>query len=476
MTALPAGWAEIPTSEAGSIGLGRQRSPKYHDGPNMKPYLRVANVFEDRIDASDVKTMHFEPADFERFRLLPGDVLLNEGQSPELLGRPAVYRGLPADVAFTNSLIRFKCSDAVLPDWALAVFRQHMHSGRFSRESRITTNIAHLSANRLATVEFRVPPMSEQERIVTAIEEAFSKLDAGEAGLRTARQRLKRLRDSVVDAAISGRLVPQDPTDSKVALNGSRIDDDDAHELGLDRLPPAWSWVPIESTGDGSRYATAIGPFGSNLKVDDYRETGVPLVFVRNIRKRDFQLTPKYITHDKAAELQAHAVRPGDVVVTKMGDPPGDTAVYPSGSPGVITADCIKVSTCIGVSASYLAIAISGGETRRRLLDLAGGVAQQKITLAGFRRLPVPLPPSAEQHRIVAELERQFSFIDACERAIDVGLARSAALRRSVLKSAFEGRLVPQDPSDEPASVLLDRIRSERDASAATRRKREVRS
>jgi type I restriction enzyme S subunit len=86
--------------------------------------------------------------------------------------------------------------------------------------------------------------------------------------------------------------------------------------------------------------------------------------------------------------------------------------------------------------------------------------------------LPIALPPLEEQARIVAELERQFSFVDACERAVDAGLARSAALRRSVLKAAFEGRLVPQDPSDEPASVLLERIRAERAAAPGQQGKR----
>src|SRR5689334_13626612 len=100
MTELPGGWVEVRTDEAGRLDLGRQRSPKYHDGPNMKPYLRVANVFEDRIDCSDLKTMHFDPVAFERSKLHPGDVLLNEGQSPEWLGRPAIYRGYPPDVAF----------------------------------------------------------------------------------------------------------------------------------------------------------------------------------------------------------------------------------------------------------------------------------------------------------------------------------------------------------------------------------------
>ena len=86
--------------------------------------------------------------------------------------------------------------------------------------------------------------------------------------------------------------------------------------------------------------------------------------------------------------------------------------------------------------------------------------------------MAVALPPLAEQRRIVAEVDRQFSFIEACERAVDAGLARSTALRRSVLKAAFEGRLVPQDSSDEPAAHLLNRVRAaSASSSRASRRK-----
>ncbi len=83
----------------------------------MRPYLRVANVFADHIDARDVKHMHFEPEEFERFRLIPGDVLLNEGQTPELLGRPAIYRGQLQECAFTNSLIRFQGQAGSRTSW-----------------------------------------------------------------------------------------------------------------------------------------------------------------------------------------------------------------------------------------------------------------------------------------------------------------------------------------------------------------------
>jgi type I restriction enzyme S subunit len=97
-------------------------------------------------------------------------------------------------------------------------------------------------------------------------------------------------------------------------------------------------------------------------------------------------------------------------------------------------------------------------ETRRA----GSGNSQPALNKRRVEAIEIPIPPVEEQRRIVSEVDRRVSFVEACERAVELGLARSAALRRSVLKAAFEGRLVPQDPSDEPASVLLERIRAER--------------
>ena len=127
----PNTWRWATVADAGRVDLGRQRHPDWHTGPEMHPYLRVSNVFEDRIDASIVMQMDFSGC-FERFKLHLGDIILNEGQSPEFLGRPAIYRGVPENVAFTNSLIRFRANQDVLPEWALLVFRRHMHAGRFA--------------------------------------------------------------------------------------------------------------------------------------------------------------------------------------------------------------------------------------------------------------------------------------------------------------------------------------------------------
>lgn len=206
----PGTWQLGTVADAGSVDLGRQRHPDWHSGPDMKPYLRVANVFEDRIDASDLMEMNFPPEVFERFRLSKGDILLNEGQSPEFLGRPAMYKGDPPEVAFTNSLIRFRARRDVMPEWALLVFRRHMHAGRFVREVRISTNIAHLSASRFKTVEFPVPPIAEQERIVAETGERLTRIEWMRQTLVGTLARTVSLRRALIAEAVAGRSVPQD--------------------------------------------------------------------------------------------------------------------------------------------------------------------------------------------------------------------------------------------------------------------------
>jgi type I restriction enzyme S subunit len=221
----PQHWRMETVGGAGTVGLGLQRSPKRHKGPRMRRYLRVANVFEDRIDDRDVMSMDMTDAEWERFRLRDGDVLLNEGQSPELLGRPAMYRGDPPDVAFTNSLIRFQANNDVDPEWALLVFRSHMHNRRFMRESQITTNIAHLAAGRFKTVEFPIPPHDEQRARVTAARVQLEACARFRSEVVDANNRAASLRRSILAAAFAGQLVPQDSDEEPASVLLERIRD-----------------------------------------------------------------------------------------------------------------------------------------------------------------------------------------------------------------------------------------------------------
>lgn len=207
---LPDDWRLLTVEEAGTVELGRQRSPKYHSGPNMKPYLRVANVHEDCIDLSDVKEMDFPPDQLQRYELQPGDILLNEGNgSPELVGSPAMYRGELPGACFTNSLIRFRPFSFVDGDYALLLFLRHLRTGRFQSAAQITT-IAHMAAGRFKRVEFPLPPIEEQRDIVLDVRRDLSLLSAVATTLEGALHWANSLRAAILAAAFRGELVPQD--------------------------------------------------------------------------------------------------------------------------------------------------------------------------------------------------------------------------------------------------------------------------
>jgi type I restriction enzyme S subunit len=216
---IPDSWTWCAVAEAGEVQLGRQRAPQHHAGDHMRPYLRVANVLEDHFDLTDVKAMNFTPAEFATFELRAGDILLNEGQAPDLLGRSAIYNGEIPGCCFQKTLLRFRAKEGVNPAYAQLVFRHYMHSGRFKRESRITTNIGHLTQVRFVVMEFPLPPSLEQDAIVSL----FGELDVALRELDPIAADAVRLRQSVLKAAFEGRLVPQDESDEPAATMLARL-------------------------------------------------------------------------------------------------------------------------------------------------------------------------------------------------------------------------------------------------------------
>lgn len=220
---LPEGWVWATIQQVGDVQLGRQRAPQHHSGEFMRPYLRVANVFEDRIDVSDVLEMNFTPSEYETYRLFDGDILLNEGQSLELVGRPAIYRDEVPGACFQNTLVRFRVADGLMPEYALSIFRAYLHNGRFQRIARWTTNIAHLGAQRFAVLEFPLPSLNEQRKIVDKVEELLSVMRFTEKLLVFNIKRAERLRQAILRDAYAGRLVAQDPNDEPAAELLKRI-------------------------------------------------------------------------------------------------------------------------------------------------------------------------------------------------------------------------------------------------------------
>lgn len=217
-SSLPKGWRRIRVDQAGEVTLGRQRAPKHERGRNIRPYLRVANVYEDRIDTTDILRMNFEPEEVAVYELRPGDVLLNEGQSPELVGRPAIYGGEVPGACFQNTLIRFRSNPDVTPEYALLVFRHYMHSGIFRQVARWSTNIAHLGLERFRALPFPAPPLEEQERIVAEARQRLDDTATQISAVRASLDRLPELEQELLAAAVAGDLVPQNPDDESASV------------------------------------------------------------------------------------------------------------------------------------------------------------------------------------------------------------------------------------------------------------------
>jgi type I restriction enzyme S subunit len=159
----------------------------------MRPYLRVANVFEARIDTTDVNSMPFTDAEFGRYKLEKGDILLNEGQSTELVGRPAMYRGVPENCCFQNTLVRFKAFENTDSNYALQRFLLCLHDGTFQKISKKTTSIAHLGVSRFAELVLAWPPLPEQKKIAQILSTWDRAISATARLLENSQQRKKGL-------------------------------------------------------------------------------------------------------------------------------------------------------------------------------------------------------------------------------------------------------------------------------------------
>jgi type I restriction enzyme S subunit len=208
-------------------------------------------------------------------------------------------------------------------------------------------------------------------------------------------------------------------------------------------LPKGWRWKKIEDIGANEKYAIVDGPFGSNLKVSDYVENGdVPVISISNIDDGFERDKLRFITRNKFDEVKRSAVKPGDILVAKIGSSYGKVGYYPEWlAIGIIPANLLKITVSKSVVKQYVYYYLKSRNFKNHLDGITKSTAQPAFNVSMFRKLPIPLPPLEEQQRIVAEVERRLESARAIESVVEVGLKRARRLRQAVLRSAFEGRL-----------------------------------
>jgi type I restriction enzyme, S subunit len=356
---------------------------------------------------------------------------------------------------------------------------------------------------------FPLPPLEEQYRIVAKIEELFTKLDAGIRELRHARAQLTRYRQSVLNTAITGELTKQwreahqgelesaaellarilkerrekweQDELARMESEGKTPNNNNWKEkyrepstIDSSKLPSTdgWRWIALELV------AKAIDPQPSHRTPPAF-DNGIPYVGMGDVRKDkkiDLENARKVSAYVLAEHRERYQLKEGDFFIGKIGTI-GKPVKLSSPFDYALSANIVLIQPNPSYTAGRFAFLYMSSPLVERLLATGSrATTQSAFGIQKVRLLPYPLPPLSEQCKVVEEVERSLSICEATDNAIEQGLKQAERMRQSILKQAFEGKLVPQDPNDEPAELLLERIKIERakrgaEKSVTTRRR-----
>ena len=390
--------------DIGEIALGRQRSAIREGGNSLAPYLRVANILDGHIDYSDVLSMSFSLSERKFYELRQGDILLNEGQSLELVGRSAIYDG-PPGMFFQNTLIRFRVGPLVCPAYAHIVFKSWVENGTFAKIARQTTSIAHLGADRFANMLFPLRDSSEQRLVADIIGAADDQIRLAQATVE------KR---AVIEQAVSYFLP----------------------DLPYERLPLG----EIATVSAGLTLGSE--PSGAS-------SVALPYLRVANVQDGHIDTSGLKMVRVPRTDVQRYALRNGDLLLTEGGDfdKLGRGAVWDGRIEPCLHQNHIFRVRCRPdlVIPDYLAIYTASPLGRRYFLS----VAKQTTNLASInstqlRAMPVPIPPLHEQERIL-RLVREARATVAAERAT---LDKLRLVKKGLMDDLLAGRVRVCDAVD----------------------------
>lgn len=455
--------------------------------PSFVPILRATNINR-VLDFEEL--VYVEPAcvDSEQF-LREGDIVVAASSgSKSVVGKAAHFTGgwRGSFGAFCMGLRPNTAVDSRFVGYFLQTDEYRHQISELSAGS----NINNLKRDHILSFPFRIGPLPEQRRIVAKIEELLSDLDAGVAALQRAKTNLKRYRASVLKAAVEGKLTEAWRSEHSNAEPASKLLERilterrkkwEADQLtkfktagkeppknwqaryvepkppvtaGLPELPEGWCWASVEQVASECTVGH-VGPMK-----DEYESDGIPFLRSQNVRPLRFdRVGLRFIPKGFHEKLRKSRLIGGELLVVRSGNI-GEACVYPFDEPEANCADLVITRFTSGFDAHYASIFIVSPLGKYLVGGKRTGSALSHFNVGAMEQSPIPLPPLPIQKRIVEEVAERLSQIEASELAIENGLRRAARLRQSILKLAFEGKLVPQDPADEPAGELLARVKA----------------
>ena len=422
---LPDGWKQTTIGETLKIVRGISFPKDAKTFEPKKGYiacLRTTNV-QQEVEWDDLWFVPTENVKREEQLIQPNDILISTANSLELVGKVAQIKNIPhkATLGAFISLIRVPVE--LNPKFVYFQLASTKVQSEIRKKASTTTNISNISTSKLAEIDFDYPSLPEQERIVAKIEELFTQLEAGTSALERVQAGLRRYKASVLKAAVEGRLLPSGHGDA-VSVPGE--------------LPEGWRWTTVGELSRKIQYGTS--------EKADLDSAGIPVLRMGNIQEGQLDFNNlKYLPED-APGVKDLVLDEGDLIFnrTNSAELVGKTAVYKSHHPRATFASyLIRAKLDDTTLPDYVSYYINSWYGRQYIASVVSQqVGQANVNGTKLANMPIPLPPLEEQRRIVAEVERRLSVAREVESVVEKALARSTRLRQSVLKSAFEGRLV----------------------------------
>lgn len=457
---LPKGWCSGTISGVAETIFGQSPpSSSYNSAKNGLPFFQGKSEFGMRHPTP--QKWCTEP----KREALPGDILISVrapvGPTNVANQHCAIGRGLAAIRPNINpEFVRFwmQLSEQVLAAQGTG------------------TTFSAISKAILNSHEIPVAPLNEQRRIVDKVETLFARLDKGEEAVREVQKLLKRYRQSVLKSALTGELTAdwraerEGELESGADLLARILKSREENWQGrgkykapvspdtsdLTNLPTGWTWTSVDALiSDGPKNGIYLpkSKYGSGtpiIRIDDF-QTGW-------VRQR---AELRCVAAEKAEQIE-YSLRENDLVINRVNSVShlGKVLLVRDEHDGCLfESNMMRLKITDECHPNFVAMYLASEIGRKRLIsNCKHAVNQASINQGDVKATPIPLPPVAEQIEIFSTVNAYLESVKAVERACEIELKRSTALRQSILKDAFSGRLVPQDPNDEPASALLERI------------------
>lgn len=482
LPALPKGWVWTRVGEIMEVVRGASPRPKgdsRYFGGNI-PWIMISDISREKGKyISKTKDTVTEAGKAKSRYLKAGTLILSNS------GTVCVPKILAVNGCIHDGFVAFPEVSDEIEILYFYYFFEYVRPKIIQQNKQGVTQV-NLNTNIVRNIEILLPPLPEQYRIVNKIDELFTKLDAGVDALKKIKIQIKNYRQAVLKNAFEGKLTQQwreahkeelEPASvllEKIKEQRKKESKGKFKELPpidtseLSELPEGWVWTRLDYITQNITKGSTPTSYGFS-----YKKEGIKFIKTENIIEDGTIANIKdFIDEDANNFLKRSILQTYDILFSIAGT---------IGRVGLVQERDLPANTNQALSLirlfsenivnKYVFYFFKSPYIQKQSLKSIVGVGRANITLTDVSSYNIPLPPIPEQHQIVAEIESRFSVADQLDKVVEQSLKQAERLRKSILKQAFEGKLVPQDPTDEPAEKLLERIKEEKESRGLAKQK-----